>query len=125
MKQVPCAPNYNCTALKVTENTTLKWTYQGTTYERTVPAGYEFRPGAGVEVTITLAAVLKPYALLTASCLHEYLYDEIESRPKDAVPRVVADEALRSDESDPEWIREPAYHIVRFIGWMPWLDGTD
>jgi len=125
MKRVPCAPNHDRTVLQVTGDTTLKWEYQGVTYRRTVPAGYEFRPGAGVEVIITLAAVLRPYALLTASCLHDYLYDEIERRPKDAVPRVVADEALRSDENDPKWIRESAYHIVRLIGWMPWLNGTN
>jgi len=125
MQQVPCSSNHDRTALEVHEDTTLEWEYRDVTYRRTVPAGYEFKPGAGVETIITLAAVLSPYALLTASCLHDYLYDEIESRPQNAVPRVVADEALRSDEDDPRWIRESAYHIVRFIGWVPWLDRTD
>jgi len=125
MRRIPCTPNHAHTALKVTEDTTLEWGYRGVTYRRTIPAGYEFKPGAGVETIITLAAVLSPYALLSASCLHDYLYDEIENYPQNAVPRVIADEALRSDENDPKWIRESAYHIVRLIGWVPWLSGTN
>jgi len=125
MRKLPASPNHDRTFLEVTEDTTLEWKYQGVTYRRTVPAGYKFKPGAGVETIITLAVVLRPYALLTASCLHDYLYDEIERRPQNAVPRVVADEALRSDEDDPKWIRESAYHIARLIGWVPWLGGTN
>jgi hypothetical protein len=48
----------------------------------------------------------------------------MERDPANAVPRVVADAALKADPGDPEWLRNAAYLIARIIGFILWLAGT-
>jgi len=112
------------THLEVAEDARVQWTYQGITYRRTLPEGYQFRPGVWLFVTLVLVLALHPFALWKAAALHDYLYFEIEEKPKKAVPRVVADAALKADPEDPGWIKKPAFWVVRVIGFMPWLGGT-
>lgn len=107
--------------MAVSEDTVVDWTYDGDIYQRTIPEGYEFRPGAGTATLAALSIAGYPYALLHASLIHDYLYDEIEKRPEEAVPRVVADASMKADDNDPEWIREFAFKVVRLVGWIPWL----
>lgn len=122
--EIPCRISPDKRSMVVLEDTHVEWEYQGITYRRTLPEGHEFRPGAWLFVVLFLAAILQPLALWQASALHDFLYDEIEDNPKSAVPRVVADAALKADDTDPEWLRELAWRFVRVIGFMPWLGGT-
>lgn len=87
------------------------------------PKGYRYAPGAGYLTPLLLAFTGTPLALWQASALHDYLYDEIEERPREAVPRVVADAALRADPQDPKWLRITAFWVVRAVGVIPWLGG--
>jgi hypothetical protein len=106
--------------LVVAQDTHLEWSHEGRVYERTVPAGYEFKPGIFTETLLLLAAVSAPYALTYASLLHDYLYDEYERDPEGAVSREVADAAMLSDPTDPEWVKSAAYQAVRLFGYLPW-----
>ncbi|MCS4157661.1 hypothetical protein [Salinibacter ruber] len=110
--------------LVVDEETTVAWTYQGVTYRRTIPEGYRCKPGVWSETILILSLLGRPYALHRAMALHDYLYDEIEDRPEDAVPRVVADAAIAADPEDPKWLRQCAYGVVRVLGVFAWLGGT-
>lgn len=122
--KVPCAISPTKKSLVVLEDTDVECTYQGITYRRTLPEGYEFRPGAWLFVVLLLAMIFHPLALWQASALHDYLYDEMEEDPKNAVPRVVADAAMLADDTDPYWLKTAAWGVVRFVGWAPWIDGT-
>jgi hypothetical protein len=122
--QIPVRISDDKAHLEVAEDTQVQWEYRGITYRRTLPEGYKFRPGAWLVVAFILMLTLHPFALWKAAALHDYLYFEIEEKPKKAVPRVVADAALKADDSDPTWIQEPAFWVVRVIGFMPWLGGT-
>lgn len=109
--------------LEVAEDTRVQWTYRGATHRRTLPEGYKFRPGGWLFVALILVLVLHPFALWKAAALHDYLYMEIEKWPQKAVPRAVADAAIKADDTDPTWIQETAFWVVRVFGVFPWLVG--
>jgi len=111
-------------SMVVLEDTQVAWVHNGVTYRRTLPEGYSFRPGAWLFVAMILGVVFRPLALWQASALHDFLYDEIERDPANAVPRMVADAAMLADDTDPRWLKTTAWGVVRFVGWMPWIDGT-
>jgi len=120
MTQVPSIPTKDRRTLRVTETTTLAWTHEGEVYWRRVPEGFEYVPGVSSAVMLLLSVSGHPYALQSASCLHDYLYAERESRPEDAVPRTVADAAIWSDDGDPRWLQAVAWGAVRAFGWIVW-----
>lgn len=121
MKTIPLGIHPSKRSVVVLEATTVSWTYKGEVFERTIPAGYEARPGAAMITLFVLAALTYPFGLLKASVVHDYLYDEMEDSPERAVPRAVADAALLADEEDPRWLRRGAWAVVRAVGWIAWL----
>lgn len=121
MTDIPLHVSADKRSVTVAADTVVQWRYRGQLIQREIPAGYEARPGAGVLTLMILGLLTYPYALLKASVLHDYLYDEMERAPTKAVPRAAADAAILADDDDPRWLQLIAYYIVRMIGWVPWL----
>jgi len=121
MTDIPFYVSEDKSALVVAQDTRVQWTYRGHVFKRTLPEGHEFCPGVGQVTVRFLRAFAPPFALHNASALHDYLYDEMEERPGQAVARAVADAALKADPQDPAWLGTLAWAIVRVVGVFPWL----
>lgn len=107
--------------LIVEEEFIYKWNHNGVTHRITVPKGFEFRRGISLRLGLLgLLDIFAPtFSLLEVSAVHDYIY-WLKENDRTNMPRDVADEVMRSDPNDPEWLQNIAWGIIRVVGYFVW-----
>lgn len=94
-----------------------EWIHDGQRYAVQVPPGFRYKPGISLRLgSLGLLDIFAPtYSLEDVSCVHDYCY-----RHRTDMPRAAADEVMRLDDGDPDWVGQVAWGLVRVFGWTVW-----